>query len=77
MRKPFCDKCKKECVSRVIRIGGNVEHFTNQGETVGEDNIPWKDLCKDCGQVIVDFLGVVPVPQDFDRDVSMPARALQ
>jgi hypothetical protein len=73
VRKPFCDICKKECVNVTIRIRGEIEHTTNQAEIVGEDDLPGKDLCRDCGDPILKLLSITPIPREFrDLDVAPP-----
>lgn len=67
MKKPFCDKCGKLCVNKSVHLGGRVEHFTNQFEGVGEDELRLKELCSDCAESILLLLDITPIPTYFDR----------
>lgn len=71
MRKTFCDRrrpdgsrCGAECVNWTLDLNGAVTHTTSDGKQVGYDNLKGAQLCKACGDELIDQFGLELAPDE-------------
>jgi hypothetical protein len=72
--KTFCDRCGGECANWVLNLGGSVTHTTSRGDWTGEDDIRTRQLCRTCGEPVIDLLGLELRPAEgVPVDVALAA----
>lgn len=56
LKKTFCDRDGKQCVNTIVIVQVRQLHQTQDGQYVGVDEFNDIELCKDCAELLQEFM---------------------